>query len=123
MTMERLISFDPIDSVTFRDGRPFEQDDQGLAESTALFPPHPPTLAGAARVALAAGVGIDAGLDWSILSKKMLMSDRPEERKRGQALAAILACRIVGPAIARTPPFAWGRAGRCLAQSLSTRSN
>lgn len=104
MITERLLTFNPMDSVTFRDGRPFEQDDQGLAETAAVFPPHPPTLAGAARVAMAVGIGIGSGLDWSELSRTMKGSANPEDQKRGHALAAILTCRITGPAIVRMPP-------------------
>lgn len=48
-----LLVFDPFDTMWFRDGRPFEQTDAGLAEARAMFPPSPATLSGAALAAMA----------------------------------------------------------------------
>src|SRR5690349_13361517 len=57
-----LLLFDPLDTLWFREGRPFEQMDEGLAEARAVFPPSPATLAGA--IALAAARAIcDRDLD------------------------------------------------------------
>jgi len=47
-----FISFSPVDTWMFRDGRPFGQDDPGAAVATSVFPPYPPTVAGAIRAAL-----------------------------------------------------------------------
>ncbi len=49
--MEKLI-FEPLDTLFFRDGRPFNQG-EGNGGVESLFPPSPTTLVGAARVALA----------------------------------------------------------------------
>lgn len=54
----------PQDSLFFRDGRPYEQADDGLAAAASLFPPHPTTLTGALRVALAMGNGWNGSNGW-----------------------------------------------------------
>jgi len=41
-----------IDTLMFRDGRPFNQNDAGASEAVSVFPPYPPTLVGAVRAAL-----------------------------------------------------------------------
>ncbi len=41
-----------VDTLMFRDGRPFNQNDAGASEATSVFPPYPPTLVGAVRAAL-----------------------------------------------------------------------
>ncbi|WP_377295390.1 type III-B CRISPR module-associated Cmr3 family protein [Rhizobium sp. SG2393] len=48
----RHLIFEAIDSLMFRDGRPFNQADEGASRAVSVFPPHPPSLVGAARVAL-----------------------------------------------------------------------
>lgn len=53
--MEKLI-FEPLDTLFFRDGRPFNQG-EGNGGVESLFPPSPTTLVGAARVALARQLG------------------------------------------------------------------
>ena len=55
MTGARLFVLAPTDTLFFRDGRPYNQDDDGLAHARSLFPPHPSTLTGALRAALALG--------------------------------------------------------------------
>jgi len=40
---------DAVDTLMFRDGRPFNQNDAGASEATSVFPPPPPTLVGAIR--------------------------------------------------------------------------
>ena len=47
----------PLDTLFFRDGRPYNQDDPGQAEAASLFPPHPPTVVGAVRAACARALG------------------------------------------------------------------
>lgn len=41
-----------VDTLMFRDGRPFNQADAGASEASSVFPPYPPTVAGAVRAAL-----------------------------------------------------------------------
>ena len=53
---------DPADTLMFRDGRPFNQDDAGRAAAASLFPPPPETIYGAARVGLARAMGWDGSL-------------------------------------------------------------
>jgi CRISPR-associated protein Cmr3 len=64
----------PLDTLFFRDGRPYNQDDPGQVEAASLFPPHPPTVVGAVRAAAARATGWPAdawdtatlgdGVDW-----------------------------------------------------------
>lgn len=64
----------PLDTLFFRDGRPYNQDDPGQAEAASVFPPHPPTVVGAVRAALARAMGwpnktwdkaaLGDGVDW-----------------------------------------------------------
>ena len=51
--MANALRIAPTDTLMFRDGRPFNQDDEGAAAAESLFPPPPPTLAGAVRLAIA----------------------------------------------------------------------
>ncbi len=44
------IHLNPLDTLFFRDGRPFDQVDEGLSRGVSVFPPPPTTLYGAARV-------------------------------------------------------------------------
>ena len=64
MTATRLFVLSPTDTLFFRDGRPYNQSDEGLAHVRSLFPPHPSTLTGALRAALARGRGWDGGSPW-----------------------------------------------------------
>jgi CRISPR-associated protein Cmr3 len=45
------LSVSAIDTLMFRDGRPFNQQDEGASVATSIFPPHPPSLVGAIRAA------------------------------------------------------------------------
>lgn len=64
----------PLDTLFFRDGRPYNQDDPGQVEATSLFPPYPPTVVGAVRAAAARTMGwpgsawdtaaLGDGVDW-----------------------------------------------------------
>ncbi len=66
----RVFAFDPFDTFWFRDGRAFEQTDDGLAEARAIFPPSPATLAGAfvsAAVNALAPSTTDVSKPWSEL--------------------------------------------------------
>jgi CRISPR-associated protein Cmr3 len=51
----------PIDTLMFRDGRPFNQGDPGAAEAVSVFPPFPPTVVGMVRAMLARGMGWEGG--------------------------------------------------------------
>jgi len=60
----------PLDTLFFRDGRPYNQDDPSQAEAASVFPPFPPTVVGAVRAALARAIGswdaaaLGDGVDW-----------------------------------------------------------
>mgnify|MGYP001384072380 CR=1 FL=1 len=55
----QTLALRPLDGLFFRDARPFNQDDEGLAEARTLFPPFPTQLAGAVRAAMARAAGWD----------------------------------------------------------------
>ena len=63
-----------LDTWWFREGRLFEQMDEGLAEAESLFPPPPSTLSGALAVALARANTNSttdiAGQNWGNLAKE-----------------------------------------------------
>ncbi len=46
------IHISAVDTLMFRDGRPFNQNDAGASEAVSVFPPYPPTIVGAVRAAL-----------------------------------------------------------------------
>ncbi|WP_449219756.1 type III-B CRISPR module-associated Cmr3 family protein [Tistrella mobilis] len=95
-----LFIFEPLDTLFFRTGRPFNQDDPGAALAESLFPPNPPTLVGALRAALARLLGWDGQNDWST-DIKVALGD-------GDRLAAGL--RFQGPwLMRREPDGAWHR--------------
>ncbi len=54
--MQRVL-FEPVDSLFFRDGRPYNMDDPGLGQISTTFPPNGRTLVGALRAALARALG------------------------------------------------------------------
>lgn len=53
--------FTPLDTLFFRDGRPFNQGESNLFGVPSLFPPAAPSLIGALRAALARGQGWTGG--------------------------------------------------------------
>jgi CRISPR-associated protein Cmr3 len=55
--MTSYIYIDPHDTMFFRDGRPFNQNDAGAAAAVSMFPPPPSAIAMMLRTALAAGQG------------------------------------------------------------------
>lgn len=63
MTWQRFC-FEPLDTLFFRDGRPFDQNDDGMADAVSVFPPNPSVLIGALRAAAARGRGWVDGTDW-----------------------------------------------------------
>ncbi|MEO3430171.1 type III-B CRISPR module-associated Cmr3 family protein [Pelagibius sp. CAU 1746] len=52
MTEAVYLQIEALDTLMFRDGRPFNQADAGASEATSVFPPHPPSVVGAIRAAL-----------------------------------------------------------------------
>lgn len=94
-------TIEPFDTTAFRDGRPFEQDDQGLAETVSVFPPPPPAIAGAVMVALAEAIDVPAGEDWGGRLAELEKSPGEVEKARGRDLARILETQITGPFLAR----------------------
>ncbi|WP_035709232.1 type III-B CRISPR module-associated Cmr3 family protein [Niveispirillum irakense] len=82
----------PQDSLFFRDGRPYEQADDGLAAAASLFPPHPTTLTGALRVALAMGNGWEGSEGWP----KDILGDGQDLSKGTVRFGALLLMRQVG---------------------------
>ncbi len=60
-TATKWVLIAPHDSLFFRDGRPFNLDDQGAALAASSFPPPPRTIAQMIRAALAAGRGWTGG--------------------------------------------------------------
>lgn len=55
---------EPVDTLFFRDGTPFTADSAPQDGVDSLFPPHPPTVAGALRAALARANGWDGQGRW-----------------------------------------------------------
>ncbi len=56
-----LVRFEPLDTLFFRDGRPYNQGELSQAGVTSIFPPAPPTLVGAVRAACARALGWRGG--------------------------------------------------------------
>jgi CRISPR-associated protein Cmr3 len=83
----------PLDTLFFRDGRPYNQDDPGQAEAASVFPPHPPTVVGAVRAALARAMGWP-GRTWD----KTKLGDGVDWRKGDGALGPL---RFTGPYVLR----------------------
>ena len=71
-TQEVLLRFDPLDSLFFRDGRPYTKDESEQVGVASQFPPTPATLVGAVRAAAARGRGWDGHGAWSDDIKKVL---------------------------------------------------
>jgi CRISPR-associated protein Cmr3 len=80
-----------LDTWFFRDTTPFTKDASPQAGVVSLFPPHPPTVTGAVRAALARANGWDGARPWSA-DLKQILGDGPEQL--GQL-------RFTGPFIAR----------------------
>lgn len=52
-----LVRFEPLDTLFFRDGRPYNKGELSQTGVTSIFPPAPPTLVGAVRAACARALG------------------------------------------------------------------
>ncbi len=59
------VRLQPLDTWFFRDGTPFTADSAPQEDVRSLFPPHPPTVAGALRAALALSRGWSGRGGWS----------------------------------------------------------
>lgn len=59
-----LVRFDPLDSLFFRDGSPYQKEETNQSGTASMFPPAPPTLVGAIRAACARVLGWKHG-NWS----------------------------------------------------------
>ena len=77
MSTTRWVLIEPHDTLFFRDGRPFNQDDEGAAHLASLFPPPPRTVAQMIRAALAAGRGWKAGRWGGDIAK--VLGDGPDD--------------------------------------------
>ena len=58
------VQLHPVDTWFFRDGTPFTMDSAPQEDVGSLFPPHPPTVVGALRAALARARGWDGRDSW-----------------------------------------------------------
>ncbi len=57
----RRFLLEPVDCWFFRDGHPFNADDEGAAEARSIFPPNPEVVVGALRASLARNQGWKPG--------------------------------------------------------------
>ena len=58
------VRLNPLDTLFFRDGTPFSAGSSPQQDVVGLFPPYPPTMVGALRVALARRNGWEVGSCW-----------------------------------------------------------
>ena len=63
---------EPVDTLFFRDGTPFTADSAQQDGVDSLFPPHPPTVAGALRAALARANGWNGNGRWPDYIRRVL---------------------------------------------------
>jgi CRISPR-associated protein Cmr3 len=63
-TTRQGFALEPLDTLLFRDGRPFDQSDEGLTETRSLFPPFPSVAAAALRARLARNMGWSGRGPW-----------------------------------------------------------
>ena len=56
-----VVRFDPLDSLFFRDGSPYQQGETNQSGTPSMFPPSPSTLVGAIRAACARALGWKSG--------------------------------------------------------------
>lgn len=71
------LALSPIDTWFFRDGTPFDMGASPQAGVIGVFPPYPPTVAGAIRVALALRNGWDGRARWN-REIEAILGDGPE---------------------------------------------
>lgn len=80
MSATYSFAVEAIDTLMFRDGRPFNQSDAGAGVARSIFPPYPPTLVGAVRMLLACQSGFENGGSWP----KAELGDGVDWRSGGQ---------------------------------------
>jgi CRISPR-associated protein Cmr3 len=99
----------PIDTWFFRDGTPFDMGDPGQGGVRGVFPPHPPTVAGALRAALARANGWDGRGRWPA-SLCSVLGDGPDDLGSLRFTGPFL----VGPKgpVFRCPRHLVGQAGK-----------
>jgi CRISPR-associated protein Cmr3 len=85
------LALSAIDTWFFRDGTPFDQGGSSQAGVIGAFPPHPPTLTGAIRAALARSRGWNGRDRWSA-ELTAVLGDGPDH---------LGALRITGPFVLR----------------------
>ncbi len=102
MADHRTVILSPSDTLFFRDGRPYNQDDVGLADARSVFPPFPATVAGAVRAALASGEGWSpAQGSWAEDAKlRPVLGDGPDD---------LGALTFSAPMLVRRQPQGWER--------------
>ena len=71
------VQLHPVDTWFFRDGTPFTADSAPQENVDSLFPPHPPTLVGALRAALAYANGWNGAAPWPARIRDVL-GDGPD---------------------------------------------
>lgn len=69
---DTLLRFDALDSLFFRDGRPYTQGESEQVGVVSQFPPTPATLVGATRAAIARALGWDGRSGWGDDIKPLL---------------------------------------------------
>lgn len=74
------LTIEAIDTLMFRDGRPFNQSDAGAGQARSVFPPFPPTVVGATRLMLARQLGFDGNNGWPTAS----LGDGVDWRDKGR---------------------------------------
>ena len=123
-----MLVLHPLDTLFFRDGRPYNQDDPGQAEAASVFPPHPPTVVGAVRAARSRA-------PWAGRTRRgikprwaMVWTGRP-------AMARLAPLRFAGPVVLRQATAVSGAAlprqgqgkeparRRCLGLALTGRTD
>lgn len=91
--MTEWLALHPHDTLFFRDGRPFNQDDGGLASAESVFPPPSPSLIGGFRAATALRNGWPGHGSW------VGCHDLGQQLGDGDDLGKL---RFQGPILART---------------------
>ncbi len=87
----RPIMLSPVDTWFFRDSTPFSSDSSSQSEVGGLFPPHPPTVTGAVRAALARANGWTGQGRWDPGLNEVL----------GDGPAHLGQLRLTGPVVLR----------------------
>jgi|GEM_PF-269172 len=68
----KMYKLTPVDTLFFRDGRPYNQGESSSTDVKSLFPPFAVTMVGALRASLSRGLGWNGKGNWSSEIKKKL---------------------------------------------------